>query len=85
VVHNIDDPAGRVLALAEIARVLRPGGYLVLADIALHAEYTARLAELGFVGIRHEVSPHWDRLRAVVSFSSFRPGTVVAQKPATTP
>ena len=35
VLHYAEDPAG---AIAEAARVLRPGGHLIVVDLALHAE-----------------------------------------------
>jgi ArsR family transcriptional regulator len=43
VLHHAEDPAG---ALAEAARVLRPGGRLVIVDLAPHghADWTTRLA-----------------------------------------
>jgi ubiquinone/menaquinone biosynthesis C-methylase UbiE len=82
VVHNLQEPADRARALAEMARVLKPGGWVLVADIGLHAEYVGRLQELGFVSVRHVVSRVGDSLRAAVSFGSFRPGVVVGQKHA---
>jgi len=88
VVHNLYEQADRALALAEMARVLRPGGWLLVADIEHHAEYAARLKDLGFVDVRHVVSRVGDVIRAAVSFGSFRPGVVVGQmqsEPVVTP
>ena len=81
VVHNLPGSAERAQALAEMARVLKPGGYVLIADIEYHAEYIARLVALGFVGARHAQSPLADQLRRLLSFGSFRPGVVLAQKP----
>ena len=57
-VHNLHDAKERSQALAEMARVLKPGGYIVLADIEHHAEYAAGLASLGLSDIRH-VGDSW--------------------------
>lgn len=82
VVHNLPSQTEREQAVAEIARVLKPGGYVMLADIEHHPEYIAQLNTLGFVEVRHVVSRFWDAVRAVVSFGSFRPGVVLGHKPA---
>jgi arsenite methyltransferase len=50
--HNIYDRPTRLRALAEIARVLRPGGVAVISDYKLTGEYAAKLRELGFVVAR---------------------------------
>jgi arsenite methyltransferase len=49
-IHNIPDPAGRGHAVAEIFRVLKPGGTALLADIRHTEDYQSRLqAEPGAV------------------------------------
>lgn len=50
-IHNIPDRAGRDTALAELARVLRPGGRAVIVDIAKTAEYQRCLEASGFLDI----------------------------------
>lgn len=82
VVHNLYEQADRTRALAEMARVLKPGGWVLVADIEHHAEYVRRLQELGFVGVRHVVSPFWNAVRGAITFGSFRPGAVVGQRKA---
>ena len=82
VVHNLDKSTDRAQALKEMARVLRPGGWLLIADIENHREYVSRLKDLGFIGVRHVVSRFWDKVRGLVTFGTFRPGTVVGQAPA---
>jgi len=82
VVHNLSNRRNRAQALDEMARVLKPSGWLLLADIENHAEYVAHLNDLGFVDIRHVVSWFWDKVRGFVTFGTFRPGTVIGQAPA---
>ncbi len=47
-IHNIRDGAGRSRAIDEIARVLKPGGRLVIADLLWTRTYAAQLRERGF-------------------------------------
>jgi ubiquinone/menaquinone biosynthesis C-methylase UbiE len=82
VIHNLPEPADRAKALAEMARILKPGGWVLVADIGLHAEYVALLQQLGFAEVRHVVSPVGDAIRRAITFGSFRPGTVVGQRHA---
>jgi arsenite methyltransferase len=46
--HNIYDRALRQKAIAQIARVLKPGGVAILSDYKLTAEYAKQLQQLGF-------------------------------------
>jgi ubiquinone/menaquinone biosynthesis C-methylase UbiE len=52
VVHNIPGAAARAKAISEAARVLRPGGRLVLADIWATNHHVAQLRELGWTDAR---------------------------------
>ena len=52
VVHNISNPAGRPKAISEAARVLRPCGRLVLADIWATRRHVRQLRELGWPDVR---------------------------------
>ena len=51
-VHNVYDPAERARALAEIVRVLRPGGRLLLQDFRHTADYAKFFRDAGL----HDVS-----------------------------
>lgn len=53
VLHNLPDPAARAAALREAVRLLRPGGRLVLLDIAHVAHYAEVLTEAGLLDVRH--------------------------------
>jgi arsenite methyltransferase len=52
VVHNISSQDGREMAISEAARVLRPGGRLVLVDIFFSNRYARQLRELGWTDVR---------------------------------
>ena len=80
-VHNLEDQADRARALAETVRVLRPGGAILLNDIACLGEYEAELKRLGLNDVRLVIASRLrDSINKVVSFGSFRPATIVARK-----
>jgi SAM-dependent methyltransferase len=73
-IHNIPDDAGRARAVAEAARVLRPGGRLVLADFRHARAYADQLAGLGLaevavrdLGWRFWYGGPWGRTCAVTA------------------
>ncbi|MBX7116299.1 MAG: class I SAM-dependent methyltransferase [Myxococcaceae bacterium] len=51
-IHNIYNAEGRDQALAEIARVLKPNGQVLIVDIQHAAAYAQTLKTLGFVDVR---------------------------------
>jgi arsenite methyltransferase len=80
--HNVEPAADRALALAELWRVLRHGGTLLLADIVNRHTYASELKALGAADLRIVVAnPVKDRLLSLVSFGSYQPATVVATRP----
>ena len=79
-VHNLRKAGERAGALAEMARVLKPAGHLVLADIEHHAEYAAGLAKLGLIHIRYVGDSWGTAIMAAVSFGRFCPTAIVARK-----
>ncbi len=81
-VHNLPDPHQRKLALAEMLRVLKPGGVLSLTDIEGRDLFPETLKGLGAAEIKLTIlHPRKDRLLQVLTFGSFAPFTVTARKP----
>jgi len=70
--HNIYDKPTRQRAVAEIARVLRPGGLALISDYKLTAAYAAQFREMGFV-----VTMKWGSF--ATTFPPLR--VVIARKP----
>ena len=79
VVHNLDAIDDRRNALAEMLRILKPNGKILLTDIVNREEYLAAFKALGCKEVKLVVfSPLKDRLLKLVSFGSFAPSTIIA-------
>jgi len=79
--HNIYDDPGRRQAIAEIARVLRPGGHVLIVDIRHTAQYADELRRGGMtdVAVRRTVTSY---LSTLVTMGSLRTGVVTGRKSA---
>lgn len=52
VIHNMKDAPDREQSIREIARVLKPGGQLVIADILYTGQYADTLGTLGWTDVK---------------------------------
>ena len=82
VLHNIYNAAERDSAVREIARVLKPGGRLLLGDVRHTGRYAQVLRESGLVDVRRSPESVPSLLIAAISFGFAYPATVGARKPA---
>lgn len=81
VVHNLQEASDRLLALDEMLRVLRPGGIIVLADIANIAEYHAHLLSKGVTKLRTLTGGAEAAIMSALSGGSYRPQALLALHP----
>jgi arsenite methyltransferase len=77
--HNIDDAAERRSAAHEIARVLKPGGRVLIVDIRHTGEYADVLRGQGVPDARAARSV-LSRLATVFTFGALRTGVVTGRK-----
>jgi SAM-dependent methyltransferase len=78
VVHNLPEVTDRERALDEMLRVLRPGGVLVLADIANIADYRAYLLSSGVTDLRTVAGGAEAAVMGALSGGSYRPQALLA-------
>ena len=84
-IHNIYSKPGRAAAIAEICRVLKPGGTVLIVDIRHIREYAAALRAGGCTNVRLASSDFGTKLVAVISLGMVRPGNLIGQKDARVP
>ena len=78
-VHNVPQAAGRRRAVAEMGRVLRPGGTILLADIRHIGEYADVLRRQG-LDAKVEGSAIGRTFLGMLTFGALRPGMVRARR-----
>jgi len=76
-IHNIYAADGRAEAIREIARVLKPGGHVLIDDIRHGAQYAAELARAGCGEVRRLDSRLGSAFLTAVTFGSLRPATLL--------
>ena len=81
-IHNVPSAAHRAVAIAEIARVLKPGGTALIDDIRHLGDYASAFAAHGCRDIQRLGSPLVSAFWALVTFGSLRPGVLLVRKPA---
>jgi SAM-dependent methyltransferase len=79
-IHNLYKPADRAQAIAEIARVLKPGGHALIDDIRHGSEYAAAFAAHGCRDVRDVQSRAGAILTTLVTMGSLRPAKLVVRK-----
>jgi arsenite methyltransferase len=80
-IHNLYDRADRTKALAEIARVLAPGGRVLIDDIRHLREYEAELRSRNLIDLVRLGNPLLGIFLAILTWGSLRPGVLMARKP----
>ncbi|MBI1743965.1 class I SAM-dependent methyltransferase [Candidatus Acetothermia bacterium] len=58
-IHNVYEKEGRVKALREISRALKPGGRVALLDIQHTEEYSQTLRDLGWMEVQRTALHFW--------------------------
>ncbi|MCW6511296.1 class I SAM-dependent methyltransferase [Lichenifustis flavocetrariae] len=82
VIHNLPDASDRARAVAEMVRVLRPEGALVLADIAHYADYRRQLELLSLQNIIVDTGGAESRIIGALSGGSFCPHAIIGRRAA---
>ena len=81
-IHNVYDRDGRDKTMGEIARVLKPGGRVVIHDIRYVGDYAASLARHGLTDVTR-VGSRFSRVALfLITFGSLRPDILIARNPA---
>ncbi len=78
--HNIPDRDGRRQAVRELARVLKPGGYIALVDIQHTGDYVRVLQECGLREVKRSASGWVTWLVTTFTWGGVQPYRVTATK-----
>ncbi|HKI35207.1 MAG TPA: class I SAM-dependent methyltransferase [Gemmataceae bacterium] len=78
--HNIPDRAGRRQAAREIARVLKPGGHVIMVDIQSTRDYAGSFHEHGLTELKRSPSGLITWVVIAFSWGSVRPYRVTGRK-----
>jgi ubiquinone/menaquinone biosynthesis C-methylase UbiE len=81
-IHNIYSAPGRATAIAEICRVLKPGGTALIVDIRHIRQYAAALRAGGCTNVRRASSDFGTKVLMVITLGMVRPGNLIGQKDA---
>jgi ubiquinone/menaquinone biosynthesis C-methylase UbiE len=79
-IHNLYTRQDRENAIAEIARVLKPGGRALICDIRHHDEYAATFRRHGVAEVSRVSSAVVQTFWTVVTMGTFQPATLLARK-----
>jgi ubiquinone/menaquinone biosynthesis C-methylase UbiE len=80
VIHNLYKASDRDQAIREIARVLKPGGRAVIADIRHRRQYARSFSQNGCADLRKVGSIIVYVFFLLITFGSLRPATLIARK-----
>ncbi len=81
-IHNLYTAAGRAKAVGEVARVLKPGGVVLIEDIRHQQDYADQLAALGCGEARWIGSRIAAVFFRILTFGSLSPGAILVRKRA---
>ena len=81
-IHNLYVAEDRAKAIREIARVLKPGGRALIADIRHLSQYTREFEASGCPDVRLLDSRLASALTAVITLGAMRPNTLLVRRAA---
>ena len=79
-IHNLNSREERANAIAEIVRVLKPGGRALIDDIRNQPEYKSAFKSCGCSEIRRVDSIIFSLLLSLITFGTLSPGTLLIRK-----